>query len=60
MAKNIEMQYLNTSGNYEVIYPKVLMTNVTGILPIANGGTGLSSSPLLLTNLGSTSASSIL
>lgn len=33
---------------------------ITGILPIANGGTGLSSSPSMLTNLGSTTAANIL
>lgn len=39
MAKNIEMQYYNGSS-YEVVYPKTIMTNVTGTLGVANGGTG--------------------
>ena len=42
MAKNIEMQYFNGSS-YEVCYPTVLLTNVTGTLPISNGGTGATS-----------------
>jgi hypothetical protein len=33
---------------------------VTGTLPIANGGTGLTSSPSMLTNLGSTTAANVL
>lgn len=33
---------------------------VSGTLPIANGGTGLTSSPSMLTNLGSTTAANIL
>ena len=41
MAKNIEMQYYNGTS-YEVCYPKANLTNnVTGILPLANGGTGV-------------------
>lgn len=68
MAKNIEMQYYNGSA-YEVCYPKVLMTNITGILPIANGGTGnttglaasatkLATARTIRTNLASTSTAS--
>ena len=34
--------------------------NTTGALPVANGGTGLTSNPSMLTNLGSTSAASVL
>ena len=59
MAKNIQMEYYNGSS-YEEIYPKVLLTNATGILPVANGGTGLNNSPSILVNLGSTSATSVL
>lgn len=33
---------------------------VTGTLPIANGGTGLTASPSMLTNLGSTTAANVL
>ena len=68
MAKNIQMQYFNGSS-YEVCYPQVLMTNVTGILPIANGGTGnnsglaatatkLATARTIRTNLASTSTAS--
>ena len=34
--------------------------NTTGVLPVANGGTGLSASPSMLTNLGSTLAANVL
>ena len=39
MAK-VEMTYLNSSGAYETIYPKVDLSNITGTLPVANGGNG--------------------
>ena len=51
MAKNIQMEYYNGSS-YEEIYPKVLLTNVTGTLPIANGGTGATTASNALSNLG--------
>ncbi len=51
MAKNIEMQYYNGSS-YEVVYPKTNLANVTGTLPIANGGTGATTASAALTNLG--------
>lgn len=50
MAKNIEMQYYNGSA-YEVVYPKVILSNVTGTLPIANGGTGATTAKTALSNL---------
>lgn len=34
--------------------------NTTGALPVANGGTGLTASPSMLTNLGSTTAASVM
>ena len=34
--------------------------DTTGVLPVANGGTGLSASPSMLTNLGSTAAANVL
>lgn len=49
---NVEMSYLNASGNYETIYPKVDLTNITGTLPVANGGTGTTSLNSLMTNMG--------
>lgn len=51
MAKNIEMQYYNGS-EYEVCYPKVSLSNITGalnvnylsgVLPVSKGGTGATS-----------------
>ena len=51
MAKNIEMQYYNGSS-YEVVYPKTNLANVTGTLPIANGGTGATTASAALTALG--------
>ena len=39
MSKNIEMNYLTSSG-YDVLYPKIDLSNVIGVLPVANGGTG--------------------
>lgn len=50
MAKNIEMQYYNGSS-YEICYPKTIMTNVTGTLSIANGGTGGTSAAAARQNL---------
>lgn len=38
---NIEMNRYNGS-TYDTLYPKANMANITGILPIANGGTGSS------------------
>ena len=35
---NIQMQYYNGSS-YEVCYPQVNLANVTGVLPVENGGT---------------------
>lgn len=32
MSRNIEINYLNTDGSYEVLYPKVNLSNVTGSL----------------------------
>ena len=51
MAK-VEMTYLNSSGTYETIYPKVDLSNITGTLPVANGGTGTTSLNSLMTNMG--------
>ena len=51
MAK-VEMTYLNSSGAYETIYPKVDLSNITGTLPVANGGTGTTSLNSLMTNMG--------
>ena len=51
MAK-VEMTYLNSSGTYETIYPKVDLSNITGTLPVANGGTGTTSLDSLMTNMG--------
>lgn len=56
MAKNIQMEYYNGSS-YEEIYPKVLLTNVTGTLPIANGGTGATTASNALSNLGAAASS---
>ena len=56
MAKNIQMEYYNGSS-YEEIYPKVLLTNVTGTLPIANGGTGATTASKALSNLGAAASS---
>ena len=53
MAK-VEMTYLNSSGVYETIYPKIDLSNTTGILPVASGGTGVTSLNSLMTNLGAT------
>lgn len=39
MSKNIEMNYLTSSG-YEQLYPKVDLSNVSGILSLENGGLG--------------------
>lgn len=52
MAKKVEMTYLNSSGTYETIYPKVDLSNITGTLPVANGGTGTTSLNSLMTNMG--------
>ena len=51
MAK-VEMTYLNSSGAYETIYPKVDLSNITGTLPVANGGTGTTSLDSLMTTFG--------
>lgn len=32
VSRNIEINYLNTDGSYEVLYPKVNLSNVTGSL----------------------------
>lgn len=53
MAK-VEMTYLNSSGTYETIYPKVDLSNITGTLPVANGGTGTTSLDSLMTSMGAT------
>lgn len=40
MAKNIEINIMDSSGNYEVLYPKTTVDNlVSGVLPITKGGT---------------------
>jgi len=36
------------------------LSNSTGVLPISNGGTGLTASPSMLTNLGTTAAANVL
>ena len=51
MAK-VEMTHLNSSGTYETIYPKVGLSNITGTLPVANGGAGTTSLDSLMTNMG--------
>ena len=39
MSKNIEMNILTDSG-YDALYPKIDLSNVIGVLPVENGGTG--------------------
>lgn len=55
MAKNIEMQYYTGTG-YEICYPLVNLSNITGTLAIANGGTGATDASTARTNLGITPA----
>ena len=51
---NIQMQYFNGSS-YTVCYPQCNLANVTGTLPVTNGGTGVTSlSNISLTSLGGT------
>ena len=52
---NAKDTYIDTSGNFTG-----KAANVTGTVAIGNGGTGLTSSPSMLTNLGSTTAANIL
>ena len=37
--KKIEMQVFNGT-DYDTLYPKVILTNTTGTLPVSSGGTG--------------------
>lgn len=53
ITKDIEMQYYNGSKKkYEILYPKVNLTNTVGILSIKNGGTGADNNETALINLG--------
>ncbi len=47
----------NSSGSYDTIYLKASMSNVTGTLAVANGGTGSTSASGALSNLGAASSS---
>lgn len=49
--RNIEMN-IKTSSGYDLLYPKVLLNNVTGVLPVANGGTGTTSLSNLQSSMG--------
>lgn len=50
-TRNIQMNYYN-GGSYDQLYPQVNLTNITGILPVANGGTGENNLNSLRTSLG--------
>lgn len=50
-TKNITMQQ-KTAGGYDTLYPTANMTNVTGTLAIANGGTGATTAQAALAALG--------
>ena len=49
--KKIEMQVFNGT-DYDTLYPKVILTNTTGTLPVSSGGTGATNANAALTNLG--------
>ena len=51
VTRNIEMNIKTPSG-YDLLYPKVLLNNVTGVLPVANGGTGTTSLSSLQSSMG--------
>lgn len=51
MAKNIEMN-IKTSSGYDVLYPTISLANTTGILSVAQGGTGVSDLSSLKNNMG--------
>lgn len=66
-TKNVEMQIFNGT-DYDTLYPKVNLSNITGKLMLSNttetlavfrGGTGMTSNPSMLTNLSSTSAANV-
>ena len=44
---------------HQVTLSQVLGSGSSGVVPVANGGTGITSSPSILTNLASTSAASV-
>ena len=49
-TRNIQMNYYNGSS-YDQLYPQVNLTNITGVLPVANGGTGETSLAGLINQL---------
>ena len=49
----------NSSGTYDIVYLETDASIITGTLPISHGGTGITSNPSMLANLGSTSAASV-
>ncbi len=52
MSKNVEINIANSSGGYEVLYPKTTVNNlVSGILPINQGGTNANTANEGLYNL---------
>lgn len=41
----------NASGTYDVIYFETSADLITGVLPVANGGTGITTNPSMIVNL---------
>ena len=50
-TRNIQMNYYN-GGSYDQLYPQVKLTNIIGVLPVANGGTGTTSLSSLQSSMG--------
>lgn len=50
-TKNIQIN-VKTSSGYDQLYPQVNLINITGVLPVSNGGTGVNNLNSLKTSLG--------
>lgn len=58
IEKNITMKQFNGT-DYDTLYPKTLGSQIASTVPVNVGGTGITTNPSLLVNLGSGSASNV-